>query len=176
MTIEELFEERSKSTVNHNDIWEHMGTLRRYAQKVTTICEIGTRTGNSTTAFLAGLSGRSTAMISYDIRPQVFTPPDIPGINWLFKQADSNALDFKISRCELLFIDGCHQYDSVKSDLKQSEYVWRYIILHDTSKARDEEMGDGVCKAMDEFLANNPRWKILERFDNCNGLTILERK
>lgn len=176
-TIEELYAERSKSTVNHNDIWEHMGTLRKYAQKVTTICEIGTRTGNSTTAFLAGLTarGQMTAMRSYDVADQLFYPPKVPGVNWRFIQADSADFDFKIARCELLFIDGCHKYESVKADLKQADRVWLYIILHDTDPVRDKTYGDGVCRAMEEFLEANPEWAIIERFDNCNGLTVLGR-
>lgn len=181
-TIEELYAERSQSTVWHNDIWEHMGVLRKYAGRVATICEIGTRSGNSTTAFLAGLaqgSGRdpamNTAMLSFDIEPQEFFPPAIENVNWYFIQADSQHPNFKIPRCEMLFIDGCHKYESVKADLKQADRVWLYLILHDTDLARDKTYGDGVCRAMEEFLEANPEWAIIERFDNCNGLTVLGR-
>ena len=157
-----------------------MGVLRGYGERVGTICEIGTRTGNSTTAFLAGLSSKATpdrygVMRSFDIADQKFTPPEMPFIDWRFVQADSHADDFKIPRCELLFIDGCHKYESVKADLKQAERVWCYIILHDTSEERDRTYGDGVCRAMDEFLQENPEWAIIERFHNCNGLTVLGR-
>ena len=114
-------------------------------------------------------------MRSYDIDEQRFFPPEIPNINWQFVRADSQLPDFKIARCELLFIDGCHKYESVKADLKQAERVWLYLILHDTSEARDQTYGDGVCRAMNEFLAESPEWAIIERFDNCNGLTVLGR-
>ncbi len=40
----------------------------------------------------------------------------------------------------------------------------------------DRKYDDGVCRAMGEFLNDNPEWEILERFDNCNGLTVLGRK
>jgi hypothetical protein len=33
----------------------------------------------------------------------------------------------------------------------------------------------GLKKAIDEFLLENPEWKLLEKFTNNNGLTILER-
>lgn len=36
-----------------------------------------------------------------------------------------------------------------------------------------EEINKGLWPAIDEFLANNPTWKIKERFTNNNGLTIL---
>lgn len=178
--IEALYAERTRFDVRFNDIWEHMGTLRKYAEKVATICEIGTRTGNSTVAFLAGLSAGATAerrgaMRSFDIADQQFTPPPLTNCDWAFVRADSHAEDFRVPRCELLFIDGCHKYESVKKDLKQAERCWLYLILHDTCEKRDATYGDGVVQAMNEFLKENPEWAIIERFDNCNGLTVLGR-
>jgi hypothetical protein len=38
-----------------------------------------------------------------------------------------------------------------------------------------EEITCGLWKAIEEFLANNPEWKLKERFVNNNGLTVLER-
>ncbi len=182
--IESLYAERFCADVEFNDIWEHMPVLRKYASQVTTVCEIGTRTGNSTTAFLLGLSessyvglhGERAAMRSYDIAYQKFFPPVVQGVEWAFVQADTHALGFVITRCELLFIDGCHKYESVVADLKQADRVWRYVILHDTSEDRDRQYNDGVCRAMDEFLASHPEWEIIERHHNCNGLTVLGRK
>ncbi len=176
MNIEALYAERSRQSVQFNDIWEHMGTLRAYASKVNTICEIGLRSGNSTTAFLAGLAGKDAAMVSYDIDKQHYFPPSIPGVYWRYEHANSHAPEFQIPICELLFIDGCHKYESVKADLRQAQQAMRFIIMHDTSPERDAEFGDGVCKALDEFLAEHSEWSILERFENNNGLTVLGRK
>lgn len=174
MTIQELFSERCQRPQVHDDIWEHLPTLARYASMCRHVTEIGTRTGNSTTALLLGLSANGGTMHSYDIAPQQFTPPHIGNVSWSFHQADSNAPDFRIPLTHLLFIDGNHKYEAVKADLSQADSVSRFIILHDTLPERDEKYGDGVCRAMMEFLASSP-WAIKESFTNCNGLTVLER-
>lgn len=174
MNIQELFNERCKRPEVHDDIWEHLPTLARYASMCRHVTEIGTRTGNSTTALLLGLSTNGGTMHSYDIANQQFFPPEIPKVTWQFHQQDTHAEGFKIGLTHLLFIDGCHKYESVKADLRQAESVSRFIIMHDTLPERDERYGDGVCRAMMEFLASSP-WAIKESFANCNGLTVLER-
>lgn len=174
MTIQELFNERCKSTVEYADIWEHLPTLARYASQCRHVTEIGTRTGNSTTGFLLGLSANGGDLHSYDIAPQKFFPPEIPRVNWHFHQQNTHLPDFNIGLTHLLFIDGCHKYESVKADLRHAQSASRYVILHDTCPERDAKYGDGVCKAMMEFLATSP-WLIKESFPNCNGLTVLER-
>lgn len=173
--IGELFAARCLPRLAHNDIVEHMDTLRRYASEVISVCEIGVRTGNSTTALLAGLSANGGMMDSYDIEEQIFFPPVVPSVRWQFHLADSQHERFTVPSCDLLFIDGCHKYGAVKTDLRQAAHVSRYVILHDTDQARDEKYNDGVCRAMDEFLSAHPEWRIKERFHNCNGLTVLER-
>ena len=37
------------------------------------------------------------------------------------------------------------------------------------------EINKGLIPAINEFLENNNNWKIKEKFDNNNGLTILEK-
>jgi hypothetical protein len=174
MNIRELYAERCQKPSSYDDIWEHLPTLKRYAEQAKHITEIGTRTGNSTTGLLMGLSVWGGEMHSYDISPQRFTPPEITGVSWFFHQQDTHLPDFRIAPTELLFIDGCHKYESVKADLRQAEYVSRFILLHDTLQSRDDKFGDGVVPAMMEFLSVSP-FKIRESFTNCNGLTVLER-
>jgi hypothetical protein len=38
-----------------------------------------------------------------------------------------------------------------------------------------DEINKGLWPAISEFLLEHPEWKILERFTNNNGLTILKR-
>lgn len=173
--IEALFQERARPDVSHPDIWEHMVTIRRFAEKVTSVVEIGCRSGNSATALLCGLTNRGGFMHSYDIRDREFTPPEIPNVTWEYHKQDTHLPEFVIPACELLFIDGCHKYESVKADLRQARLATRFIILHDTSPERDRIFGDGVCRAMRDFLTLNPQWEIAERYPNCNGLTVLEK-
>ena len=33
--------------------------------------------------------------------------------------------------------------------------------------------GIGIWRAIEEFLESNPSWKLIERFTNNNGLTII---
>lgn len=174
MTIQELFNERCKPDVIHSDIHEHMATLARYASQCRHVTEIGTRTGNSTTALLLGLSANGGELHSYDIDEQKFFPTEIPRVKWTFTRQDTTLPDFQIGLTHLLFIDGCHKYESVKADLRQAAGASRFVILHDTLPERDEKYSDGVCRAMMEFLAASP-FVIKESFTNCNGLTVLER-
>lgn len=176
MTIEELYNERKHPGVAYSDIWEHMETIRRFAEKVQTISEIGCRTGNSATALLCGLSKHGGRMHSYDIAMQQFFPPEIPNVTWTFHQQDTHTDDFQIEPCDLLFVDGCHKYESVKADLRQAARASRFIIMHDTSEERDQMYRDGVCRAMRELIREFPYWEIIERYPYCNGLTVLERK
>lgn len=174
--LEELYADRCKGGGNFADIHEHLPTLRSYAGHVRRIVEIGVRTGNSTTALLAGLmdAGGGT-MLSYDIAATSFVPPTTRGVFWHFTMQDTHAEGFIAPPCGLLFIDGCHLYESVKADLRHAASASRFVILHDTEEERDRQYGDGVCRAMDEFLAAHPEWRIRERFTNCNGLTVLAR-
>ena len=176
MNIEELYKERFTPEVIPSDIWEHMPLIRRYAEKVITICEIGCRTGNSATALLAGLSKHGGKMHSYDIAEQQYFPPEIPNVTWTYHKGDSHAPDFKVEPCDLLFVDGCHKYSSVKADLRQATQTARFIIMHDTSEQRDKDYNDGVCQAMRELIREFPQWEIVERYPNCNGITVLEKK
>ena len=176
MTIEELYKSRCRGDVQWNDIWEHMGTLRRLAAECSHITEIGTRTGNSATAFLAGLSDRGGGVLHcYDKAGQEFFPPVVAGVAFTFHQQNSHDGTCCPEPTELLFIDGCHQYNSVRQDLRHAAIAKRYVVLHDTNEERDRAFGDGVVNAMDEFLAQHSEWRIKERYINNNGLTVLER-
>lgn len=173
MTIAELFAQRSKKDIPFPDIWEHMETLRDYASRCSHITEFGTRTGNSTTALLYGLSGNGGKLFSYDLNPTEYSPPEIPGVQWTFRRQDTGAYDFIIEPTEILFIDSCHNYDHVKKELRHHERATRWIIMHDTSP--NWGYGTGPLYAMAEFVSTH-HWKVDKHFDNCNGLTILTRR
>lgn len=176
MTIEELYEERLNRPTHHADIYEHLPTLRLYASQCRVIVEIGVRTGNSTTGLLAGLADAGGGTLhSFDLWPHEFQCPKIPGVEWSFTRADSTAEGFEAPACDLLFIDGDHKYEAVRADLRHAAKAAKYVILHDTNEERDRQYGDGVCKAMDDFLEAHPEWQIRARFRNCNGLTVLHR-
>ena len=115
-----------------------------------------------------------------------------------FRFIEQDVLEADIAPTDLLFIDTWHVYKQLTQELKlHSPKVRKWIIMHDTTSCahRDEEgyekhlgekfanpplegypQGKGIWPAIEEFIHRNSQdWKILERFTNCQGLTILER-
>lgn len=101
-------------------------------------------------------------------------------------------------RYDMTFIDTWHVYGQLKRELRKfGEITNKYIILHDTtvdaekgetlrlgldSKKQSEESGFpvqeiecGLRKAVDEFIFTTREWRVKEKFENNNGLTVLER-
>ncbi len=175
MNIQELFEERCQKPREYADIWEHLPTLSRYAQEAKHITEFGVRSGNSTTGFLHGLSMNGGTLDSYDKNKTDFTPPIIEGVTWTFTQADTGSDTFFIPSTDVLFIDSDHTYEHVTKEFRFADRVRKYIIMHDTAFAWREFGGDGVWNAKRDFLTNKTEWRVKEHFENCNGLTIMER-
>ena len=118
-------------------------------------------------------------------------------IDYTFEVANSATYKFKES-VDLLFIDSFHTYPHLKRELNTSHsFVNKYILMHDSSideftsecvrcnmdveKVSEEtgypidELVMGLWPAIEEFLKENPEWKLKERYTNNNGLTILER-
>ncbi len=176
MTIEELYAERAAGRGAWPDIVDHLPTLRRYAALcVGPVVEFGTRTGNTTTAFLAG----GATVISYDIAECQFDCPEDARARWRFVQADTAKLA-EIPSCDLLMIDSAHNEFQVRSELLHHVHVRRFIILHDTlewgTKADGEGERPGINFALFPFLAEQNRvWRVAAHWNHCRGLTVLER-
>ncbi len=184
------------------DINEHLPTLYKYASKCKIIVECGVRNVVSSYAFALGLKNRDNTFL-YQIDPEKsgsvynFQRHCLnEGIQTEFiEQSD---LDCEIKNCELLFIDTWHVYGQLKRELARwHSSVSKYIIMHDTTVDEwegetirmrfnaqmqsskfgipIEEINMGLWPAISEFLVEHPEWKILERYVNNNGLTILER-
>lgn len=177
MSIEALYQERcaGQGGAMHHDIIEHLPTLRMLADRCESIVEFGTRTGNSTVAFLAS---SASEVFSYDLNPPQFeVPPDVAP-KWRFYQADTSQLP-DIQSCDMLFIDTLHNYEQVKAELRHANYrVRRYLAFHDTMLfgMRDEQgNGPGIMSAVVEFLADNRSWHVYRHYQNNNGLTVLWR-
>jgi hypothetical protein len=167
------------------DMTEHMPTLRRYASECEHITEMGVRYVVSTWAFLAA---KPKKLISYDIAPpsrfdasieiqDITEAARLSGTEFVFIL--DNTLSVTIEETDLLFIDTLHNYSQLKYELQyHGNKARKYIIMHDThTYGRVGEMLDpkGLLHAIEEFLAVNPHWKTKEVFENCNGLTVLER-
>jgi hypothetical protein len=126
-------------------------------------------------------------------------------VNYIWKndlELDFSSIDTDSGLVDLVFIDTWHIYGQLKRELDMySKITKKYIIMHDTTV--DEIYGEylrrgninmdelryislntnipeneilcGLGKAVDEFLANNKNWILLEKYTNNNGLTVLKR-
>lgn len=174
-----------------SDINEHIPTLIKYGNECESITEMGVRGICSTWAFLGSAPKK---MRSYDIQNPSNWGGDIQsvketaeayGIDFDFILAD--VLKIEIEETDLLFLDTWHSYKQLKSELNlHAGKVNKYIIFHDTTSfaTKDETSyevwgeewkgeGIGIWRAIEEFLQSNPEWKLVEKFENNNGLTII---
>jgi hypothetical protein len=178
--LEKIYE---KQCSTYSDIYEHLPTLRRYSEECEHITEMGVRYVVSTYALMMGKPKR---LISYDILPvenfgiSRFDLKDLAANNNIdFDFIEGDTTKIEIDETDLLFIDTWHVYQQLIVELnKHGNKSRKYIIMHDTTKFGDvgeEGAGDGLIKAINEFIENNPIWVIHEKFENNNGLTILKR-
>ena len=177
-----------------SDINEHILTLKKYADKCDHITELGVRAPTSTWAFVAG---KPKTLRSYDIMhpdehmgdaidnlslKDVEEVCEVLDIDFKFHLADVLAVE--IEPTELLFIDTEHNFYQLRQELMtHASKVSKYIIFHDvvTWGYRGEMYGrpnlviPGLLPAIEEFLKANDSWKIIEYFENNNGLMVIER-
>ena len=180
-----------------SDINEHLPILQKYANDCNHITEMGVRTGVSTWALL---SSKPIKMISYDITDVFFREKNLvmgsckkENIDYEFIVGDS--LKINIEETDLLFIDTLHVYNQLIRELKlHNNKVKKYIILHDTTtfgeqdetiysyasdivknEILDTKEKSGLFNAVIDFLDENKNWKIKEKLNNNNGLTVLEK-
>jgi hypothetical protein len=174
-TLQRVFESRALSH-GHQDMIPHMHQLYQLAQMCRSVVEFGVRTGQSTIALAAGLeSGGGGTLRSYDIMAASVDVPKSETVTWTFQRADTGKLP-QIEPCDLLFIDTLHNSDQVEAELKHSQMVRKYIVLHDVYMfAHRGENGGGIIKPILEFLAANPQWQVGSYYHSEWGLLVLNR-
>lgn len=183
MTIEQKYQEKCATP---SDINQHLPTLRKYAEQCQTVTEMGVRTIVSTWAFLAAKPAGGVLSIDY-IHPvkhggnldEVLELACREGVPFNFIETDTRQIE--IPPTDLLFIDTWHVYEQLKIELdRHAPKARKFIILHDTETfgERGETEGHrGLRPALEEFLftQEGKNWSVREVFNNCNGLTVLER-
>lgn len=163
---------------SRGDINEHLPLLRSLSSTVERVTEFGTRTGQSTVAFLAG---RPKHLTCYDVS---FSRLDVPSYRRLADEAgtrlqlvEADTAQIEIEPTDLLLIDTLHTAGHVRRELKQSSQVSRFIVLHDTVKygGIGEHGEPGIRQAILDFVACSD-WHIAYEWLHNNGLMLLQRK
>jgi cephalosporin hydroxylase len=128
-----------KHCINYSDIYEHLPTLKKYAEECSHITECGVRTCVSSYAFAEGLkkSKEKGKMIQYDIglsnEMMVFSEDCRREKINLVTRIESDTTCPR-EQTDLLFIDTWHVYPHLKTELEYwNTYVNKYIIMHDTT-------------------------------------------
>lgn len=125
-----------------SDINEHLKTLREYASKCSSVCELGTRNVVSAVALAGGLADSeypNKKLYLFDIIPEINLERIEEGcfekgidIIDTFGMNDLDA-DITGDEYDLLFIDSAHNYVHCYEELcKFGKQTNKYILFHDT--------------------------------------------
>jgi hypothetical protein len=174
-----------------SDINEHLQALYEVSLGCDLVVELGVRGLISTYAFLAS---KPRKLISVDIvHPskwgcnnfeKILESARRQNIDFIFLQEDSTQVEISESSIDLLFIDTIHTYDQVSKELNHlGGKVKKNIVFHDVSLYgidgyghNGHEPGNGILRAIDEFLVKYPEWHVVSHVKNNNGLMILGRQ
>jgi len=187
----ELIEnEYQKEKSTKSDIDEHLHDLLTLAEDCTHVTEFGSRFGASTKAFLkAPVSLRAYDLEIHDPLMNLFKIAKKVGKDVEYVKA--NTLNILIEPTDLIFIDTWHSQQQLREELKlHGNAARKYLAFHDTHTygVRDEQVdwaanpnrkamaNQGLLPAIIEFIIANPQWVFRKHKQNCNGLTILERR
>jgi len=158
-----------------------MPTLRRYAEGLDTVVELGTRSIVSTWAFLVAKPKR---LISVDIKhPFEYIEYDPAGcdLDLVYSEAGKLGVEFGFIKhdsvtvilpvCDLMFFDTIHTKHQLACELQaHGANVRKYMIFHDTETYRSE-----CLPAILLYIRENSIWSVAEEYFNNNGLLILKR-
>ena len=179
--MSQLNDEYRRRSAGYHDIRQQMPILYAWAHLPgARIIELGTRSGNSTCAFLAGIAHADDdgQLWSIDVAPM-----DVPHdwhklAYWDSLVADDlseEALGFAPHVADVLFIDTSHTYQHTLDELRL--YLPRVrpggvCLLHDTDTPGTGPAFPDMPRALDDFCAaenitwyNHPGW---------NGLGVIE--
>jgi cephalosporin hydroxylase len=188
-----------------SDINEHLKTLSIYASDCETIIECGVRYCISSWALVYGLLHNNknikkillNDIVECDIS---YLQNTLLGTDVTIIYEWKNDLELNLEHnYDMILIDTWHVYGQLKRELEKfAPRINKYIIMHDTTVDEiygetirmnmntdkqsietgfsKEDINCGLGKAIDDFLETNKEWKIYEKFQNNNGLTILKRR
>lgn len=159
------------------DIHEHLNTLYMLTVEfnLKTILELGTRTGESTVAFLQAAKEIDGNVMSIDIDSCDEAKKLISDLGltdfWSFTQSDDLKLDWE-KPIDHLFIDTSHTYEQTLAELEKFTPFVKpggIVSLHDIISCPE------VLSAINEYIKDKPHIKFYKFFHN-NGLGVLRIK
>jgi predicted O-methyltransferase YrrM len=162
----ELEDDYAARLVPWSDVQEQAPLLRAAARRYAApaVAELGTRTGESTAAFLAGVSASGGHVWSVDCGPCTSQWQGSP--LWSFLAADDmsdEAAAWLPDELDILFIDTSHLYAHTLAELRK--YVPRVrpgglVLCHDTDIGREFMLGYGEIRA-----AGDPDYPVAAALD-----------
>lgn len=186
------------------DISDHLSYLELLSKECDSILECGVRSAISSWAFLSGLTKHNSSTKTLHLCDVNYSNNLIEfeqackeqNVEYMFHKCSDLDMPFKMY--DMVFIDTWHIYGHLKRELaKFHSMAIKYIVMHDTEVDKVEgetirngwnaqeqsaktgipvsEITCGLQKAIDEFLAEHPEWRVKIHFTHNNGLTVLER-
>lgn len=166
-TLTPMYQAYLQQYATQSDIQAHLGLLYSYAKG--TVVELGTRTGVSTTALLAGVEARGGQVVSVDLEDCGSLFAGHP--QWTFIQSDSRNPELPpgLAPIDVLLVDTEHNTETCSAELT----LWAphmkpggVILLH------DPETFPGVRRAITDFCARTG-WGVTFILP-CNGMAVIE--
>lgn len=166
----ETFQRYQAHYATPSDIQHHLGLLFSLARG--NVLELGTRSGVSTAALLAGVERHGGHVWSVDIEDCSNVAEGHP--RWQFIQSSSTNPDLVDTLgkrgFDLILIDTFHSYEQATAELA----LWHpHIAPGGTILMHDPETFPGVRRAAQEFAASQG-WGITIVLP-CNGMAVIVR-
>ncbi len=163
--------------LERTDINEHLMALYMLTRhfKLSTVLELGVRTGESTIALLSAAKDIAGTVTSIDIMdcPEAVSRVDSLGLSkwWRFIKGDDLAVEWNDS-IDHLFIDTAHTYEQTLKELQRFEPQVKnggVITLHDIVAFPD------VLRAINDYLVGRDDLQLYKYFNN-NGLAVIFKR
>ena len=163
---------------NHTDVSEHLLRFHDIAVGMNAhkVLEIGVRSGESTRAFLTAMLQTGGHLVSVDIEPTTYKPPEEALGHWTFVQGDSATVPIPHDSYDIVFIDGDHSFEATIKDLERVTSLLKQhgaIFLHDVLPIPGFGALEAVVRVM--ICQTTEPWFFSIIQENC-GMGVLFRK
>ena len=162
--------------LKHTDINEHLMTIYLLTERfsLTSILELGVRTGESTISLLSAAKEIGGTVTSIDIVDCPTAKSRVKSLGfskwWSFIEANDLQVEWN-QPIDHLFIDTSHTYEQTLKELQKYEPLVNpggFITLHDIVSVPD------ILHAVNDYLATRSYLRLYKYFNN-NGLAVISK-